>query len=86
MPAWFSISNVMKLIRLLFEIMGGVIIVATVTIAFGLISLLFYMEWQIKNLSLAMTLLGFILGMIWAVRIGKKYGTLEWLPSIRRVS
>jgi hypothetical protein len=76
----------MKIIRVIFEIFGGLIIVASTTLGSGLISFVVYLKWENAPISVALLVIGFIAGVIWAVKIWKKYGTLEWLSGIRKIS
>jgi len=79
----------MKLLEIIFEVFGWLIIVASVTAGCALISLWIFITWpthSVKILSLAITIIGFLGGVIWATRIWKKHGTIAWLSSIRRIS
>ena len=79
----------MKIFEILLEIFGWLQIVVGVTLAAGLIALFTYLKWNSetgKIVAIIIVSIGFILGAIWATRIWIKYGTIEWLSRIRRVS
>jgi hypothetical protein len=79
----------MKLIKLFLEIMGWLQIALGTTLGFSLIAFRMYYCWPtqiIKTISIIIILIGFITGSVWATRIWKKYGTVEWLSGIRRIS
>ncbi len=79
----------MKLFELLLEIVGWLQIVIGVTLGAGLISFLIYLKWNThtgKIVALTIAAIGFVLGCIWATRIWKKHGTINWLSGIRRIS
>ncbi len=79
----------MKVIEIIFEIFGWLVIVLGTTIAAGLIAFLFYWIWTndtVKIIGFVIISLGFLLGAIWATKIWKKYGTIAWLSGIRRIS
>jgi hypothetical protein len=75
-----------KAIKILIEIAGWITIAGGTTFAFGGISLLIYSKWENEILALVILVIGFIIGAIWATRISIKYGTIEWLSGIRRIS
>ena len=79
----------MKFFEILLEIFGWLQIVVGVTLAAGLIALFIYLKWNSetgKIVAIIIVSIGFILGAILATRIWIKYGTIEWLSRIRRVS
>lgn len=75
-----------KAIKILIEIIGWLAIAGGPTLAFGGISLLVYSKWENEIVALSILIVGFIIGAIWATRISVKYGTMEWLSGIRRIS
>ena len=75
-----------KAIKILIEIIGWLAIAGGTTLAFGGISLLVYSKWENEIVALSILIVGFIIGAIWATRISIKYGTMEWLSGIRRIS
>jgi phosphotransferase system glucose/maltose/N-acetylglucosamine-specific IIC component len=79
----------MKFIELLLEIFGWLQIVVGVTIGGGLIAFVVFLLWSDdtgKTVAIVIAALGFVFGCIWATKIWKKYGTINWLSSIRRIS
>ena len=76
-----------KAIKILIEIIGWIAITASVTLCFGLIDLfIIYTYWENDYVALAILVIGFLAGVIIATRISIKYGTMEWLSQIRRIS
>jgi hypothetical protein len=76
---WVSseISEVIKALKILIEIIGWITIVGGTTLAFGGISFLVYSRWGNEIVALTILIVGFIIGAIWATRISIKYGTME---------
>jgi hypothetical protein len=77
---------VIKAVKILIEIIGWITIVGGTTLAFGGISFIVYSKWENEIVALAILIFGFVIGAIWATRISMKYGTMEWLSGIRRIS
>jgi hypothetical protein len=77
---------VIKALKILIEIIGWIAIAGGTTLAFGGISLLTYLKSENEIVAVAILIVGFIIGAIWATRISIKYGTMEWLSGIRRIS
>lgn len=75
-----------KAVKILIEIIGWITIVGGTTLAFGGISFIVYSKWENEIVALAILIFGFVIGAIWATRISIKYGTMEWLSGIRRIS
>jgi glucose uptake protein GlcU len=75
-----------KAIKILIEIVGWLAIAVGTTLGAGLISFAIYSKWGNETIALAILIVGFIIGAIWATRISIKYGTMEWLSQIRRIS
>lgn len=75
-----------KALKILIEIIGWITIAGGTTLAFGGISFLVYSKWENEIVALIILIVGFIIGAIWATRISIKYGTMEWLSGIRRIS
>jgi glucose uptake protein GlcU len=75
-----------KAIKILIEIIGWLAIAGGTTLGAALISFIFYSKWGNETIALAILIVGFIIGAIWATRISIKYGTMEWLSQIRRIS
>jgi hypothetical protein len=75
-----------KAIKILIEIIGWLAIICGTTLAFGAISFIIYSKWENEIIALVIVVVGFIIGAIWATRISIKYGTMEWLSGIRRIS
>jgi glucose uptake protein GlcU len=75
-----------KAIKILIEIIGWLAIAGGTTLGAALISFIFYSKWGNETIALAILIVGFIIGAIWATRISIKYGTMEWLSGIRRIS
>ena len=75
-----------KAIKILIEIIGWITIAGGTTLAFGGISFLIYSKWENEIVVLAILIIGFVIGAIWATRISMKHGTMEWLSGIRRIS
>ena len=83
----FNCSN-MKFVELLLEIFGWLQIVAGVTFGAGLIALFIYLKWSSNTGEIAAIIIasvGFIFGCIWATRIWKRHGTINWLCRIRKI-
>jgi len=79
----------MKVVRFIFDLFGWLIIVFGTTGGSALIAWFIYSEWTTDTgeiVSIVIISLGFILGAIWATKIWIKYGTLEWLSNIGRIS
>ncbi len=79
----------MKIIQFILEIFGWLFIVFGTTAASALIGFLIYIKWETgigKMLSLLIISIGFIIGAVWATRIWRKYGTVEWLSGISRIT
>lgn len=75
-----------KALKILIEIVGWIAIAGGITLAFGGISLLIYLRWENEIVAVTILIAGFIIGAIWATRISMKYGTMEWLSGIRKIS
>ena len=75
-----------KALKILIEIIGWITIAGGTTLAFGGISFLVFSKWENEIIALAILIVGFIIGAIWATRISVKYGTMEWLSGIRKIS
>jgi hypothetical protein len=75
-----------KAIKILIEVIGWLAIAGCPLLGAGLISLFVYLKWENKVFAIAILFIGFIIGAIWATRISIKYGTMEWLSQIRRIS
>lgn len=75
-----------KAIKILIEFIGWIAIAGGTTLAFGVISFIIYSKWENETIALAILIIGFVIGAIWATRISIKYGTMEWLSQIRRIS
>ena len=77
----------MKLIEIFLEVLGWLFITFGTTLGTGLIALVIYSQTQTaKLISIALVIIGFIGGAVWATRIWIKYGTMNWLSRIRRIS
>ena len=79
----------MKLIKLFLEILGWLQIALGPTIIAAMIAFIIYISWSSKMSNVIAILIlfaGFIFGAIWATRIWKKHGTIEWLSSIRQIN
>ncbi len=80
---------IMKLIKLFLEILGWLQIALGTTLGFSLISIGLYYCWPtqtVKIISIIIVLIGFITGSLWATKIWKKYGTIEWLSGIKKIT
>jgi ABC-type multidrug transport system permease subunit len=78
-----------KLIEIILEIIGWFQIVLGVTLGAGLIAGIIYIKWDSdtgKVIAGIILSIGFLAGVIWATRIWKKHGTIEWLSRIRKIS
>jgi len=75
-----------KLVRIVIEIFGWLLIVVGTTLGAGLVSLFIYYRWENDTIAIANSIIGFIIGAIWATKISMKYGTMEWLSRIRCIS
>jgi len=75
-----------KVIKIVIEIIGWLAIAGGTTLAFGIISFLVYSKWENQAIAITILVIGFVVGAIWATRISIKYGTMEWLSGIRRIS
>jgi hypothetical protein len=75
-----------KAIKILIEIIGWITFAGGTTLAFGGISFLVYSKWENEIATLAVLVVGFVIGAIWATRISMRHGTMEWLSGIRRIS
>ena len=80
------LQTLIRAIKILVEIIGWVVIAGGTTLAFGGVSFLVYSKWENEPVSLAILIIGFILVAIGATRISIKYGTMEWLSGIRKIS
>jgi hypothetical protein len=79
----------MKVIRFLLDLFGWLIIVFGTTAGSALVPWFIYSKWTTDTvgiISIIIISLGFLFGAIWATKIWIKYGTIEWLSSIRRIS
>jgi hypothetical protein len=73
----------------LFEVMGWLQISLACTLGFALAGVAAGQLFPVGErlaVFIVMSSIGFILGSIWATRIWRKYGTVNWLSRIRRVS
>lgn len=86
MMAWSYSLKMSKIIYIFLEIIGWLLIAGSVTIGFGLIALLIYSKTDNAKVSIAVLLIGFILGAIWATRIAIKGSTMEYLSRIARIT
>jgi hypothetical protein len=77
---------VIKALKILIETIGWITIAGGTTLAFGGLSFLVYSKWENEIVAIAILIVGFIIGAIWATKISIKYGTMEWLSQIRRIS
>lgn len=76
-----------KAVKIFIEVMGWLIIAGTITLCVGVLYLcLFYTHWENDTVALIVLIAGFIIGAILATKISIKYGTMEWLSNIRRIS
>jgi glucose uptake protein GlcU len=75
-----------KAIKILIEIIGWLAIAGGTTLGAGIISLIVYSKSENEIIALTILIVGFIIGAIWATRISMKYGTMEWLSGVRRIS
>jgi tellurite resistance protein TehA-like permease len=75
-----------KAIKILVEVVGWITIAGGTTLAFGGIGFVFYSKWENTTMAWGLLIVGFITGAIWATRISMKYGTMEWLSGIKRIS
>jgi hypothetical protein len=75
-----------KVIKIVIEIIGWLAIAGGTTLAFGIISFLVDSKWENQAIAIRILVIGFVVGAIWATRISIKYGTMEWLSGIRRIS
>jgi hypothetical protein len=55
-------------------------------LSFGGISFIVYSKWENQIVALAVLVIGFIVGAIWATRTSVKHGTMERLSGIRKIS
>jgi hypothetical protein len=79
----------LKLIQIILEIIGWLTIVAGTTFLAAIVAFILYKilpPENIKTICLILLSTGFIAGCVWATFIWKKYGTVEWLSGIRRIS
>lgn len=79
----------MKFIKVVLEIIGWLQIVIGTTILSAMPAAAIYIYYQNHTssiIALCMIAAGFILGAVWATRIWRKHGTIEWLSRIKRVS
>jgi hypothetical protein len=49
-------------------------------------SFLVYSKWENATISLAILIIGFVVGASWATKISMKFGTIESISGIRRIS
>jgi len=75
-----------RVIRIITEILGWLAIASSPTLISGIIGLLAYMKWENKFVTFSIVVIGFIIGAIWATKISMKYGTIEFLSKIRSSS
>lgn len=78
--------QLVKTTKILIEIIGWLFIAGGTTLGAGIISFVVYSKWRNTTIALSILIVGFIVGAIWATRISIKYGTMEWLSQIRRIS
>jgi hypothetical protein len=79
----------MKHLEVILEIFGWLQIVIGVTLGVGLIAFVVFLIWSNdtgKIAAIVIAALGLVFGCMWATRIWKKHGTINWLSGIRRVS
>lgn len=79
----------MKIIEVILEVLGWLCITLGTTLGAGLISFAIYSYWESqigKIIAIAVLIIGFIGGAIWATIVWKKHGTIAYLSSIRRIS
>lgn len=79
----------MKPVEIILEIIGWLEIVLGVTLTAGIIAFVIYLKWSNgsgKVVAIIIVSIGFIIGVFWATRIWKKYGTIAWLSSITKIS
>ena len=79
----------MKFFEIILEIIGWLQIAVGVTLGSGLMAAIIHINWSNetgKIISIIILSIGFISGAIWATKIWKKHGTIEWLSRIRRIS
>ncbi|MES2848573.1 MAG: hypothetical protein V4685_05925 [Bacteroidota bacterium] len=77
----------MKPIKILLEILGWFQITLAATAIAALPALLLYISFPSTGIiAIIIVCTGFIVGAIWATRIWRKHGTIEWLSQIRRIS
>jgi len=77
---------VIRVIKILIEIIGWLAIAGGTTLGAGIVSFVVYLKWENEAIALAILIVGFITGAIWATKISIKYGTMEWLSGIKRIS
>lgn len=75
-----------KLVEALIETLGWLFIAGGTTLGAGLISFLIYYQWQNETIAIAVLIIGFVIGSLWATKISIKYGTMEWLSGSRQTS
>jgi len=75
-----------KAIKILIEGIGWIAIAGGTTLAFAIVSFLVYSKWGNETIALAILMVGFVIGAVWATKISIKCGTMEWLSGIRRIS
>jgi uncharacterized membrane protein YoaK (UPF0700 family) len=76
-----------KAVKIFIEIMGWLMITSSVTLCVGMLYLfLFYTHWENDTVAIVVLIVGFIAGAVLATKISIKYGTMEWLSKIRRIS
>ena len=75
-----------KLVKILIEALGWLFIAGGTTLGAGLISFFIYYKLENETASIAVLVIGFLIGALWATRISIKYGTMEWLSRIRHIS
>ena len=79
----------MKVLQIFLDLIGWFQIVIGTTFGSAIIAVLIYYFWPnqtIKIVAIIILSLGFLFGVIWATRIWIKYGTVNWLSQIRRIS
>ncbi|MBI2731255.1 MAG: hypothetical protein HYX40_10970 [Sphingobacteriales bacterium] len=75
--------------KLILEIIGWCQIAFGTTLIFALIAAALYFSFTnnvTEIISIGIIIAGFIAGSVWATIIWRKYGTIEWLSRIRRIT
>ncbi len=79
----------MKLTRIILDLIGWFQIVIGSTIIGGLIGGIFYYFLPDAGgciILISLVILAFLVGVIWATRIWRRDGTVDWLSKIRRIT